>query len=146
MSFQERASEIIYAAGGRMTPQRRLLLDMLATLPHDLDAEGLYHLARQRDATISLTTVYRTLNILEAAGMLQPRYVSPDHERKLYKPVYATPRYYFTCRMCHKIIPFASSVIQALQAEIEAVGGVSVESACVCLNGLCENCKKGHQS
>ena len=140
MSFQERASDIIYAAGGRMTPQRRLLLDLLASTAVELDAEALYQLARQHDSTLSLATVYRTLKLLEEGGILQPRYYSPEHERKFYETPQSQAQYYFTCRTCRRVIPFSPRSIPVLKSEVEAALGVSVESACICLNGLCPTC------
>ena len=62
MTFQERAREAIRANGGRITPQRDLLLDVLAASQHDIDADQLHQLASDHDPNLSLPTVYRILN------------------------------------------------------------------------------------
>ena len=141
MSFLEQASKAIREAGGRMTAQRRLIIELLAESDSHLDAEAVYHIAHERDAQISMATVYRTLNALEDAGLLQQRYLSRDHERKYYEPLHAESEYHFTCRICKRVIPFQSQLIQNLKAKLEVELGVSVMNACICFDGLCPECR-----
>ena len=95
LSFTENASKAIRASGGRMTAQRKLIINLLASADEHLDAESLYDLAKAQDTSISLATVYRTLNVLEQADLVQQRYISREHERKYYEPVFIENQYHF---------------------------------------------------
>lgn len=141
MSFGERAVEALRQAGGRLTPQRQLLIDLLASAEEPLDAEALYALARAQDTSVSLATVYRTLSALEAAGLVRPRYLSPRHDRKYIEPV-AEDVYHFTCRNCHRVISFSTALVDALRRELEARLRVETLNACLCVDGLCPACRE----
>lgn len=140
--LQQQATQAIHAAGGRMTPQRRLLLDLLQRSARQLDAEQLYELARQQDSKISLATVYRTLHALTAAGLIQERYLSQDHDRKYYETLNISSGYLFTCRACNRVIPFQSEIVHSLHEQLEQELGVLVMQACACFSGLCPECRQ----
>lgn len=143
MTFQQQAKDAIRASGGRITPQRELLLDLLAGAAGDLDAETLHRLASQQDPSISLPTVYRTLNTLEAAEVLTAHYVSSDHERRTYRVSMAGESvFHFTCRRCGKTTAFQSATIDQVQQELSTRLGAHVTAMCLCASGLCAACLK----
>ncbi|MBN2469385.1 MAG: transcriptional repressor [Anaerolineae bacterium] len=144
MTFIEEASAALHQAGKRMTDQRRLIINTLQRTAEQLDAEGVYHLARQADPSISIATVYRTLNVLEEAGLVQQRYHSRDHDRKHFELALHSPaaeQYHFKCRRCGADIPFSSHRIGQLARELEATLGVSIDNLCCCVDGLCSACQ-----
>jgi ferrous iron transport protein A len=143
MTFQERAIQAIQASGGRVTHQRLILLEILADLHDDIDAERLHQRAIAQDPAISLPTVYRTLHTLEAAQLITPMYVSPEHERKVYRlQNNDSQRFHFTCRDCGKVIPFQTALVHPLQAELLQKLGAEVTSFCMCVGGLCADCRE----
>lgn len=139
MTFIEKASEAIRAAGGRMTPQRQMLIELLADATQHVDAETLYQLAREHDPGINLTTVYRTLDALEAKGLIRQHYISPEHDRKYYSP--AVEVYHFTCRKCRRVLTFTSEFVTQLKHQLETDLHVQSLNACVCVDGLCSDCQ-----
>lgn len=141
MSFASSASEAIHEAGGRMTPQRRLIIELLEEADDHVDAESLFHLAHERDESVSLATVYRTLNVLKDAGLIQQRYFARDHGREYYEPVRAREHYHFTCRACGQVIEFETGLVDAITQELEARLNMQVKYACVCFEGICEACQ-----
>lgn len=140
MTFIREAERIIRETGGRMTAQRELIIRLLDSATDMLDAEALYLLAHQHDESVSLATVYRTLNTLEEAKLIQQRYVSKDHTRKYYELIHAEEAYHFTCRHCQKIIPFQTKILDALKKDLENQLGVRNLMACVCVSGICPDC------
>jgi Fur family ferric uptake transcriptional regulator len=59
--------------GLKMTGQRRLVARVLSESSDHPDVEELYRRATRQDARISLATVYRTVRLLEAEGILERR-------------------------------------------------------------------------
>ena len=59
------------AAGLKMTDQRRIILRVLAESSDHPAVETVYERARSQDSTISLATVYRTLNLLDQMNLVQ---------------------------------------------------------------------------
>lgn len=58
-------------AGLRMTQQRRLILRVLAESDDHPDAKGIFTRAFALDPTLSLSTVYRTMKVLESQGAIE---------------------------------------------------------------------------
>lgn len=143
MSFIEKASEAIRAAGGRMTEQRQTIIELLAVMPDRIDAETLHQQSQERDPHINLATVYRTLDVLDAAGLIRAQYIAPDHSRKYF--TLTLERYHFTCRRCHRVIAFASDLVELLKQSLETDLAVQVFNACVCVDGLCPECRAKEQ-
>lgn len=144
MPFITEADKAIREAG-RMTRQRQVILEVLDDSNELLDAESLYQLARDQDDSVSLATVYRTLNVLETAGLVKERYLTKDHERKYYETKDSPSEYIFTCRNCHKTMPFQTPLIDQLVEELEIDLGAGALSACICVTGLCPDCQAAEQ-
>ncbi len=141
-TFLEEASAAIRSTGGRFTPQRKLILDLLEHTDGHLDAERLYLLAHQQDSTISLATVYRTLNVLREANLIDQRYFSPRHEKTYYEPAHSAEHYHFTCRNCGRVIEFETPLVGAMKVGIEQQLNVSLAHVCMCFEGLCSDCRR----
>ena len=56
--------------GMRMTDQRRIIAQIVEQASDHPDVEELHRRAASRDPRISLSTVYRTLNLFEEAGLV----------------------------------------------------------------------------
>jgi Fur family ferric uptake transcriptional regulator len=56
--------------GMRMTDQRRVIARVIEQATDHPDVEELYRRAAAQDERISLSTVYRTLNLFEEAGLI----------------------------------------------------------------------------
>ena len=56
--------------GMRMTEQRRVIAQVIEQAADHPDVEELYRRASQVDPRISLSTVYRTLNLFEESGLV----------------------------------------------------------------------------
>ena len=65
--------------GVRLTRQRKILLDLIDQSGQHLDAERLFQLARQRDPKINQVTVYRTLKLLNAGGLVDELHLMHHH-------------------------------------------------------------------
>ena len=54
-----------------MTDQRRVILRVLSTAEDHPSVETVYRRAKDIDTTISMATVYRTLNLLDELNLVQ---------------------------------------------------------------------------
>ena len=106
----------IRAAGLRMTGQRRLILRILAEAEDHPDAKAIFQRGFAHDPTLALSTVYRTMKLLEERGAID-RHAFAD----------GVSRYEHADQQHHDhlidldtgaVIEFASEEIERLQARI----------------------------
>ena len=57
-------------AGVRMTNQRRIIIELIDDSDDHPDVDTIYRRAIEIDNTISLATIYRTVGVLEQAGII----------------------------------------------------------------------------
>lgn len=58
-------------AGVRMTNQRRIIIELIDEADDHPDVDTIYRRAIAIDKTISLATIYRTVGVLEQAGVVE---------------------------------------------------------------------------
>ena len=68
---QCRIERLCAETGMRMTGQRRVIAQVLSEADDHPDVEEVHRRAAARDAHISLSTVYRTVRLLEGVGILE---------------------------------------------------------------------------
>jgi len=70
---RERAQlkRILRRAGKRITPQRLVILEAIRDGQGHLDADEIHRRARRKAPNLSLSTVYRTINVLKEVGMIE---------------------------------------------------------------------------
>jgi Fur family transcriptional regulator, ferric uptake regulator len=139
------AQGLLRSRGKRITSQRALLLELLQESSAHLDADELYRRARQRNPRINLTTVYRTLNLLKASGLVEPSYLTHDHRREQFESKPTTEHYHFTCIQCGRVIEFESPLIEQLRREVKREFGVEFTHGCLCFEGYCAQTAKAHE-
>src|SRR5271157_3939894 len=124
--------------GGRMTTQRRIILDVLNDLGGHPTAEQIYSAARRHDASINPSTVYRTLGWLEQAGLVSALRLGPDRRsgaKEQFDPAEPAEHYHFVCTSCGAVIEFDSHCIEQAKEEFARARGAAIERASLLLYG-----------
>jgi Fur family transcriptional regulator, ferric uptake regulator len=104
--------------GLKMTGQRRLIARVLSESADHPDVEELYRRAHERDAHISIATVYRTVRLLEEKGILERHDFGGGRAR--YEPTEHGPHHHLIDVDTGKVIEFADDRHEALAQEIAA--------------------------
>ncbi|MBN2470470.1 MAG: transcriptional repressor [Anaerolineae bacterium] len=136
----ENAEEIIREAGHRLTPQRQVLLDLLRAHKTFLDADQIYELTLRQEGDTSLATVYRSLQLFVELGLVEARYLDPEHKREYYRIAGGLEYHYLTCRGCGMMIPVDPEVIQDVALQWANAHGLTLLTAHACYTGYCADC------
>lgn len=137
--FQE-TSKRLHLQGGRMTSQRRLILQILEGLTSHPTAEEVYQLAHQQDATLNLSTVYRTLRWLEQENLVSARVFQEERRQERFDPAYPSEHHHFMCTECKKVIEFDSRLFDKVKSEFERASSAFVQTGTIVLYGVCCTC------
>lgn len=141
MDLVRESTQRLRAQGGRMTSQRRLIVEVLADLDTHPSAEELYDIVKERDPNLHLSTVYRTLRWLEEQGLVKSHYFD-DTRQERFDPMHSKEHYHFVCQSCGRVVEFNNLLVNAIKANFELHTGARVDSGTVVLYGLCTRCRE----
>ena len=121
----------------RLSPQRRVVAEVLVGEHVHLTAEQILGLAGQRLPEISRATVYNTLN--ELVGMGEVRELTVVDGPKRYDPNVETTHDHLVCESCHSIrdIPATGSASNLIDSDRV---GYLITGVDVVYRGLCPAC------
>ncbi len=135
--FSERCLRLI---GRRMTPQRRLVVDILSQAEGHLDATDIHERGRHHDARLSLATVYRALNILKEAGVVRELHLDDEHHH--YELDHQDKHSHLICRSCGQVIEVDSTAFVEVARAIGQAHDFEIASTHVELTGYCTDCRR----
>ena len=108
--------ELCAERGMRMTDQRRVIARIIESSGDHPDVEELYRRSVEVDATISISTVYRTVKLFEDAGLLARHDFRDGRSR--YETVPEEHHDHLIDLKSGQVIEFHSPEIEALQERI----------------------------
>jgi len=127
--------------GQRMTSQRRLLLDIIRDAGDDhLDADELFRRAKEREPRISLSTVYRNLNLLLDLGLVAQHDFAQDHRH--YEINIAPGHHHLVCRDCGRVFEFESPLTEEMRRTVEDASQFEIMDVRVTMQGRCPECRQ----
>lgn len=137
-------------SGFRITRAREIILEMLESTPEHLSAEDIFIRIRQKFPGIGLTTVYRTLDILENAGIVDKFDFSLDRAKYELSEGYSGKKHHhhLICRKCGKIIDYSEfqdsemDYIRRTESQLAGKHGFSIEKHVIHFYGTCPQCKR----
>jgi len=128
--------------GVRLTRQRQILLELIDKTGEHLDAERLFQMAKERDPKLNRVTVYRTLKMLKAGGLVDEldlmHYGGDQH---YYETRLKQEHAHVICLRCGKVEEFFGEPLQRLRKQIESHFGFQVLLARTEVGGYCAHCQ-----
>src|SRR6266542_2746678 len=136
----DQAIQRLREQGGRVTIQRRLILESVETLAGHPTAEQIYSHAHVSDPALNLTTVYRTLHWLEREGLVSPQRFDGQQRQGRFDSHPPANHHHFLCVSCERVVEFNEPLTTSLVAKLQRQLHVHVDSASVLVRGWCEEC------
>jgi Fur family ferric uptake transcriptional regulator len=124
----------------KQTKQRRMIVEEFVKMNAHVQAEQLYIRVNVRGAKVGLATIYRTLNLLKEAGLIEQCVFSDG--RSVFE--LATPGQHhdhLVCLDCGDIAEFENEAIEQLQKEIASERQFILYSHRLYLYGSCRKCQ-----
>ena len=128
------------ASGMRMTPQRSAICKLLAESEEHPTAAMIYDKLRPQFDSLSLATVYNTLDALVKVGVVNT--LGKAGDGSVHYDADTEPHVNLACISCNKIVDIPSSHIQQLDDEITSTSGYKLLGARVLYYGLCPECQE----
>lgn len=120
----------------RVTPQRQAIFAILGERDRHLTAEAVYDIARRQMPTISLRTVYQTLNDLAAMGELTQLHLGPGSSRF---DSNTDPHHHLVCESCGEVVDLHADFTD-VRVPDDIVDGFRISTTEVVFRGRCRSC------
>lgn len=129
------AAERLRARGQRVTQQRRLVLEAVAALGHATPEQIHAEVGPGAD----LSTVYRTLDLLEEVGLVQHTHLG--HGSPTWSIAEGEVHVHLVCRDCNTVREIPALMVADLQSTLEAKEGFEIDMSHLALTGRCAHCR-----
>ncbi len=123
--------------GYRLTPQRELILGAVHELGHATPDEVLAHV-RERASSVNVSTVYRTLEVLEELGLVKHAHLSD--RAPTYHSVGGHEHFHLVCRNCRRVISVDVDVASQFVSRLGEDHGFVPDLGHLTVFGRCEEC------
>jgi Fur family ferric uptake transcriptional regulator len=134
-------ADVLRSRGLRLTAQRQLVLDAVRELGHATPDQ--VHTSVSRVAAgVNITTVYRTLELLEELGLVTHAHLS--HGAPTFHAVGDVQHVHLVCRTCGGVSEVASGLLSSLAETLDAEHGFMIDMGHVALFGVCAHCGEKH--
>jgi Fur family ferric uptake transcriptional regulator len=129
------------ARGLRWTPQRKLILDVLAEAQGHVTGSVIVERCRAREPETTPSTVYRTLDVLEGLGYLHHSHAADGREEFHVLPV--AEHAHLQCVGCGGSWEIDPAETASLVAELERARSFRVDVGHLTIAGRCAACAAG---
>ena len=128
--------------GVRLTRQRQILLDLIDQSGEHLDAERLFQLAKERDPKLNRVTVYRTLKLLKAGGLVDELDLMHHRgDQHYYETRMKQEHAHVICLRCGRVEEFFGEPLRRMRDQIEDQFGFQIVLARTEVGGYCSHCQ-----
>ncbi|MBO0678285.1 transcriptional repressor [Mycolicibacterium sp. S2-37] len=124
----------------RATRQRAAITELLDELDDFRSAQELHDVLRQRGEGIGLTTVYRALQSMAEAGLVDT--LRTDTGESVYRRCSDEHHHHLVCRACGATVEIQGGQVEKWAADIAREHGFSDVSHTIEIFGVCGDCAK----
>jgi Fur family transcriptional regulator, ferric uptake regulator len=130
--------ETLKQKGLKLTPQRRLIVDIIHDAHEHISAEEIIGYVQRRMPGVNKSTIYRTLDILEQAGCV---YKSESDDHFIYHHAEEGHHHHLVCTKCGKTVECSDNLFHSVEHSLQKNYSFSADFTHVVINGVCAACK-----
>jgi Fur family transcriptional regulator, ferric uptake regulator len=124
--------------GYRLTPQRQLVLEAVGELGH-ATPEDIATAVRRTASGVNISTVYRTLELLEELGLVQHTHLG--HGPPTYSVATDDDHVHLVCRACGAVQEADVDLLEEAVRRLADEQGFTLDVGHVALFGRCASCQ-----
>jgi Fur family ferric uptake transcriptional regulator len=125
------------ARGDRLTASRRAVVEALLSGGHHVTADEIVAKVAERHPEVHRATVYRTLDRLEAAGVIT--HVHLGHGPSTFH-LNERPHHHAVCSSCGAVVEVPLAALDGLATQLRDEHGFELSSQHFALSGHCREC------
>lgn len=115
--FVRASNELLRQQGYRLTPQRHMILSVIQETDDHLSIEQIAERVQQRNPYVSLSTIYRTLELLRKLGLVRENHL--PGEQPHYEAARGNAHHHLICHRCHATIHLDETLLGDLNERLQ---------------------------
>lgn len=131
--------ETLRQGGHRITPQRRAICELLVGTDAHPTAQSMYEILRTQFDSLSLATIYNTLDVLVRQGVVNA--LGDVGDGAIHYDADLLPHVNLACIRCHRVTDIPSEYVSLLDTEITRESGYRLLGSRVLYYGVCPECQ-----
>jgi Fur family ferric uptake transcriptional regulator len=139
MACEQIFAQQLRERGFRLTPQREMILSVLHDIKGLATADEIYDRVHDISASVDISTVYRTLDLLKGFDLVSCVDLGDDQRRYELLGIHG-PHLHLVCQACGQVIGADLEIAQALAERLEAEYGFRAALDQLSVPGLCRAC------
>lgn len=136
--FVHSSNEVLRKRGYRLTPQRFMILSVIQEAEQHLSVEQITERVQKRNPYVSLSTVYRTLELLRELGLVRENHLAGEQPH--YEAAEGQAHHHLVCRRCRAIIHLDESLLGNLNEQLQQQYSYHSLTLDLVAAGYCEDC------
>ncbi|MGC9081417.1 Fur family transcriptional regulator [Sulfurihydrogenibium sp.] len=125
--------------GYKTTKQRKAILEILEENITPMHAEDIYLKLKEKGIDVSLSTIYRNLDMLQKQGLVVKAYMLNEDKARF---GLSSKKNYLICKNCKKIVIIDNCPFEKFKEELMEVHGFDILEHSIEVYGICPDCKK----
>lgn len=125
--------------GLRFTPQREMVLAVMHQIERLATAEEVYARVRNINSSVDISTIYRTLDLLQEFQLVASFDLGDGQRRYKHLGVHG-PHLHLVCRSCGEVLGLELEEMQEFTDYLAEVYGFKAELGHATIPGLCREC------
>lgn len=127
-------------AGHRLTPQRVMIVSALENSSDHISAEEIYAQVAAKFPNVNISTVYRTLELLERLGLVTETDLGGGRVR--YHPADKGHHHHLICEQCGAVVDLDESVLLPLKDALLRQCNFVADLKHIGIFGRCVKCRR----
>lgn len=127
------------ARGYRVTPQRQLVLEAVTKLEH-ATPEEIWADVQQTARGVNISTIYRTLELLEQLGLVTHTHLG--HGAPRYHLAAEAKHVHLVCSECGQVTQVAPEAVSTLVSVLDTRYGFETDVGHLTVFGRCASCRE----
>lgn len=136
-------NELLRKRGYRLTPQRYMILSVIQEAGEHLSIDQILERVQKRNPQVSLSTIYRTLELLCELGMVRENRL--PGEQPHYETADGSAHHHLVCRRCRTIIHLDEALLGNLNEQLQEQHHFHNISLNLVAMGYCQACWQAMQ-
>jgi len=127
----------------RATHQRASIMEIIRQGRGHLDADEIYRRAREKELRLSLSTVYRTLQMFKKLGLVEELHF--DETRHHYEVKPSAEHHHLVCLGCGRVIEFNRPLSRYIKGNVPEAKNFDIIETEVRMSGYCAKCRRSRR-